>query len=100
MVWNVTATTAVQTLGRLIFEALDYGVGEAEERPLSHGLEMLIDTMTRPAEGEEEDEALGEGTDTESQSADDEGIEKDAGGEEQHCTFRDVAKILHVDGNS
>ncbi|XP_076449610.1 protein spire homolog 1-like isoform X2 [Babylonia areolata] len=82
---HATEHDAVQALGRIIFEALDYGVGEAEERPLSHGLEMLIDSMTRA----EED---GEGTDTESQSADDEGIEKDAG-EEQHCTFRDVARL-------
>ena len=76
---------AVQTLGRIIFEALDYGIGEAEERPLSHGLEQLIETMTR-SEGDDD------GTDTESQSADDEGIEKDAG-EDHHCTFRDVARV-------
>ena len=76
---------AVQTLGRIIFEALDYGIGEAEERPLSHGLELLIETMTR-SEGD------GDGTDTEGQSADDEGIEKDAG-EDHHCTFRDVARV-------
>ena len=76
----------MQTLGRIIFEALDYGIGEAEERPLSHGLETLIDTMTRSQDDE------GEGTDNESQSADDEGIEKDAG-EDHHCTFRDVARV-------
>lgn len=75
---------AVQTLGRVIFEALDYGIGEAEERPLSHGLETLIETMTR---SEEDD-----GEDTENQSADDEGIEKDAE-EDHHCTFKEVARV-------
>lgn len=72
-------------LGRIIFDALDYGIGEAEERPLSHGLEMLIDTMIRSGDDDE-------GTDAESQSADDEGIEKDSE-EDHHCTFRDVARV-------
>jgi hypothetical protein len=34
-----------------------------------------------------------EGTDTEGHSADDEGIEKDAGEEPHHCTFREVVKV-------
>ncbi|XP_070203043.1 protein spire homolog 1-like [Littorina saxatilis] len=81
---HATEHDAVQTLGRVIFEALDYGIGEAEERPLSHGLETLIETMTR---SEEDD-----GEDTENQSADDEGIEKDAE-EDHHCTFKEVARL-------
>lgn len=76
---------AVQMLGRIIFEALDYGIGEAEERPLSHGLETLIECMTRAQES-------GENTDNESQSADDEGIEKDAE-DDHHCSFREVARV-------
>lgn len=85
---HATEHDAVQTLGRIIFEALDYGIGEAEERSLSHGLEVLIDTMTRSPQDTD-----GEGTDGEGQSADDEGIEKDAGEEPAHCAFRDVLRL-------
>ena len=74
-------------MGRITFEALDYGIGETEERPLSHGLELLIDTMTRCADG------VDGGDDTENHSADDEGIEKDAGEEPHHCTFREVSRV-------
>ncbi|XP_025114708.1 protein spire homolog 1-like isoform X4 [Pomacea canaliculata] len=83
--WHATEHDAVQMLGRIIFEALDYGIGEAEERPLSHGLETLIECMTRAQES-------GENTDNESQSADDEGIEKDAE-DDHHCSFREVARL-------
>ena len=72
-------------MGRIIFEALDYGLQEEEERPLSEELEVLIDTMTRTEDDEES-------TNSGSHSADDEGIEKDAG-EEHHCSFRDVVKV-------
>ncbi|ESO94992.1 hypothetical protein LOTGIDRAFT_117664 [Lottia gigantea] len=77
--------SAIRTLGVTIFKALDHGFHENEERQLSHDLENLIDLMTH-----EDDET------DESQTADDEGIEKDAEDDfdtresPQHCTFKQV----------
>ncbi|XP_050399145.1 protein spire isoform X5 [Patella vulgata] len=83
-----TEGDAVRALGATIFKALDYGLHENEERQLSHDLENLIELMTHY--DEEEDE---------SQTADDEGIEKDAEDEyesrdvQQHCSFIEVSKL-------
>ncbi|XP_071091664.1 protein spire homolog 1-like isoform X7 [Haliotis cracherodii] len=84
---------AVQALGLAIYHAMDYGMGETEERQLSPDLEDLIGHMT------EEDE------DDDSTCADDEGIEKDAEDEEDrhrqgkhgYC-FYDIAQccIRHL----
>lgn len=79
---------AVQALGLAIYHAMDYGMGETEERQLSPDLEDLIGHMT------EEDE------DDDSTCADDEGIEKDAEDEEDrhrqgkhgYC-FYDIAQV-------
>ncbi|XP_046359819.2 protein spire homolog 1-like isoform X3 [Haliotis rufescens] len=84
---------AVQALGLAIYHAMDYGMGETEERQLSPDLEDLIGHMT------EEDD------DDDSTCADDEGIEKDAEDEEDrhrqgkhgYC-FYDIAQccIRHL----
>ncbi|XP_071325343.1 protein spire homolog 1 isoform X4 [Trachinotus anak] len=65
-----TTTEVIESLGIMIYKALDYGLKENEERELSPPLEQLIDLMTNMAEAtrdvcpdegyeatEEEDEA-------------------------------------------
>ncbi|KAK3086612.1 hypothetical protein FSP39_021042 [Pinctada imbricata] len=75
----VTETDAIQALGLIIYHALDYGLGEHEERHLSRDLERLLEVLINP---DEEDE--------ESQYAQDEGIEKDA---KEGNTFQDVVTL-------
>ncbi|XP_060084567.1 protein spire homolog 1-like [Ylistrum balloti] len=75
----VTESDAVQGLGLVIYQALDYGMGAAEERHLSLELEGLVEFMTNP-DGDEEDAS----------TADDEGIEKDA---KENGLFPDVLAI-------
>ena len=43
-------------MGVVVFQALDYGLDEAEEHKLSSGLERLIERAT--SEGEEGDEGI------------------------------------------
>ena len=71
---------AIQALGLIIYHALDYGLGEHEERHLSRDLERLLEVMINPDE-EDEDEA---------QNAYDEGIEKDA---KESNTFLDIVTV-------
>ena len=84
---GVAEVDGVQSLGRVTFEALDYGIDEAKKHPLSHELETLIDFMTHCWYDNCE-----EGGDTGSQSADDEGFEKYTM-EEHHCTFGEVTRL-------
>lgn len=44
----------IESLGIMIYKALDYGLKENEERELSPPLEQLIDLMTNMAEAERE----------------------------------------------
>ena len=78
---------AVQALGTAIFEALDYGIDQSEERQLSPELEAIIVTMTSCV-----------GDDPEAASnGDDEGIEKDQD-VDTRCTVSDVIKV-HISGD-
>ncbi|XP_033959357.1 protein spire homolog 1 isoform X1 [Pseudochaenichthys georgianus] len=47
-----TTTEVIESLGIMIYKALDYGLKENEERELSPPLEQLIDLMTNMAEAE------------------------------------------------
>ncbi|KAM9353378.1 protein spire homolog 1 [Symphorus nematophorus] len=47
-----TTTEVIESLGIMIYKALDYGLKENEERELSPPLEELIDLMTNMAEAE------------------------------------------------
>ncbi|XP_071390447.1 protein spire homolog 1-like [Centroberyx affinis] len=47
-----TSTEVIESLGIMIYKALDYGLKENEERELSPPLEQLIDLMTNMAEAE------------------------------------------------
>ncbi|XP_076753537.1 spire type actin nucleation factor isoform X2 [Xylocopa sonorina] len=68
----VSEKKAMFSLGMMIFKALDFGLDEQEERPLSPDLEALITLMTstdQKIEGEMEERP---------QETDDEGIERDS----------------------
>ncbi|XP_076619062.1 spire type actin nucleation factor isoform X1 [Colletes latitarsis] len=68
----VSEEKAMFSLGMMIFKALDFGLDEQEERPLSPDLEGLITLMTS-SNGECEGE-----TEERPQETDDEGIERDS----------------------
>ncbi|XP_076687048.1 spire type actin nucleation factor isoform X2 [Andrena cerasifolii] len=68
----VSEQKAMFSLGMMIFKALDFGLDEQEERPLSPDLEALITLMTSSNE-----ECEGE-TEERPQETDDEGIERDS----------------------
>ncbi|XP_026296868.1 protein spire isoform X4 [Apis mellifera] len=60
------------SLGMMIFKALDFGLDEQEERPLSPDLEALITLMTSA------DQEIEEEMEERPQETDDEGIERDS----------------------
>lgn len=55
------APQVIDSLGVMIYKALDYGLKENEERELSPPLEHLIDMMTNTAETESDDPCPDEG---------------------------------------
>uniref|UniRef100_A0A8C4FGD9 KIND domain-containing protein n=1 Tax=Dicentrarchus labrax TaxID=13489 RepID=A0A8C4FGD9_DICLA len=68
-----TTTEVIESLGIMIYKALDYGLKENEERELSPPLEELIDLMTNMAEAEKDacpDEGY-EATEEEDEAEDD-----------------------------
>ncbi|XP_017268634.1 protein spire homolog 1 isoform X2 [Kryptolebias marmoratus] len=68
-----TTTEVIESLGIMIYKALDYGLKENEERELSPPLERLIDLMTNMAEAEKDacpDEGY-EATEEEEEAEDD-----------------------------
>ncbi len=80
----------IESLGIMIYKALDYGLKESEERELSPPLEQLIDLMTNVAN-------------TESDSCADEGYaateedEEDREGDPAHpCRIRGYRDIIKV----
>ncbi|XP_077362868.1 protein spire homolog 1 isoform X6 [Festucalex cinctus] len=56
-----TSLEVIDSLGVMIYKALDYGLKENEERELSPPLERLIDMMTNAQEAESEDACPDEG---------------------------------------
>ncbi|XP_034729917.1 protein spire homolog 1-like isoform X6 [Etheostoma cragini] len=68
-----TTTEVIESLGIMIYKALDYGLKENEERELSPPLEQLIDLMTNMGEAEKDtcpDEGY-EATEEEDEAEDD-----------------------------
>ncbi|XP_034385069.1 protein spire homolog 1 isoform X2 [Cyclopterus lumpus] len=68
-----TTTEVIESLGIMIYKALDYGLKENEERELSPPLEQLIDLMTNMVEAERDacpDEGY-EATEEEDEAEDD-----------------------------
>ncbi|XP_042362223.1 protein spire homolog 1 isoform X2 [Plectropomus leopardus] len=74
-----TSLEVIDSLGVMIYKALDYGLKENEERELSPPLEHLIDMMTNP-EKTESDPCPDEGY--EATEEEDEGEEEEEGEEE------------------
>nr|XP_003464471.2 protein spire homolog 1 isoform X4 [Cavia porcellus] len=78
----------IESLGIIIYKALDYGLKENEERELSPPLEQLIDRMANTTEADSShDEGYG---------AADEGAEDEKEGQQRPgavCTYRDVMKM-------
>ncbi|XP_017886791.1 protein spire isoform X2 [Ceratina calcarata] len=68
---RVSEKKAIFSLGVMVFNALDFGLDEQEERPLSPDLEGLIKLMTSDQDVDGE-------TDERPQETDDEGIERDS----------------------
>nr|XP_028593221.1 protein spire homolog 1 isoform X3 [Podarcis muralis] len=80
-------TEVIESLGIIIYKALDYGLKENEERELSPPLEQLIDHMTNTVEAD--------GSKDEGYEALDEGVEEenDKGDVEVIQSYRDVMKL-------
>lgn len=83
----------IESLGIMIYKALDYGLKENEERELSPPLEQLIDMMTNIAEVERDvcpDEGY-EATEEEDEADDDPDSISSVHG------YRGILKVLYVD---
>uniref|UniRef100_A0A8D1XYM8 KIND domain-containing protein n=2 Tax=Sus scrofa TaxID=9823 RepID=A0A8D1XYM8_PIG len=85
---HCTETEVIESLGIIIYKALDYGLKENEERELSPPLEQLIDGMANTAEAD--------GSNDEGYEAAEEGLEEDD--DEKRKTsvirsYRDVMKL-------
>ncbi|XP_048085859.1 LOW QUALITY PROTEIN: protein spire homolog 1 [Alosa alosa] len=86
-----TSIEIIESLGIMIYKALDYGLKENEERELSPPLERLIDLMTNMAENEaEKDPCPDEGY--EATRREDEGEEDPAG----VCNIRGYRDVLEL----
>ncbi|KAL8182336.1 UNVERIFIED_CONTAM: Protein spire 1 [Gekko kuhli] len=78
----------IESLGIIIYKALDYGLKENEERELSPPLEQLIDHMTNTIEA---DGSKDEGYDALDEGVDDENDKEDV---EVIQSYRDVMKRI------
>lgn len=85
--WCNPSFQVIESLGIIIYKALDYGLKENEERELSPPLEQLIDHMTNTVEAD--------GSKDEGYEALDEGVEEenDKGDVEVIQSYRDVMKV-------
>lgn len=82
----------IESLGIMIYKALDYGLKETEERELSPPLEQLIDLMTNMAEAERDacpDEGY-EATEEEDE------VEDDSDNISSVHGYRDIFKVRTV----
>lgn len=83
-----TETEVIESLGIIIYKALDYGLKENEERELSPPLEQLIDHMANTVEAD--------GNNDEGYEAADEGLEDEEDEKKKTsaiCSYRDVMKL-------
>ncbi|KAI1894170.1 hypothetical protein AGOR_G00113060 [Albula goreensis] len=87
---SCTSSEVIESLGIMIYKALDYGLKESEERELSPPLEQLIDLMTNMAETER-DACPDEGYEA-TEEEDDEGEE----GLACACSVRGYRDILKL----
>ncbi|XP_016395988.1 protein spire homolog 1-like [Sinocyclocheilus rhinocerous] len=90
-----SSTQAIESLGIMIYKALDYGLKENEERELSPPLEQLIDLMTNVADAES-DSCADEGYAATEEDEDDR--ERDPAHPCRIRGYRDIIKLcaLHL----
>ncbi|XP_036394392.1 protein spire homolog 1-like isoform X2 [Megalops cyprinoides] len=86
-----SSSEVIESLGIMIYKALDYGLKENEERELSPPLEQLIDLMTNMAESER-DACPDEGYEATEEEDEDEGEE----GPDGICSVRGYRDILKL----
>lgn len=89
-----SSTEIIESLGIMIYKALDYGLKENEERELSPPLEQLIDLMTNMADTETDpcpDEGY-EATEEEDEGEEDEGEDEQADISNIHG-YRDIVTL-------
>uniref|UniRef100_A0A8C1S253 Spire-type actin nucleation factor 1b n=1 Tax=Cyprinus carpio TaxID=7962 RepID=A0A8C1S253_CYPCA len=92
---STSVTCVIESLGIMIYKALDYGLKENEERELSPPLEQLIDLMTNVADAES-DSCADEGYDATEEDEDD--CERDPAHLCRIRGYRDIIKLcaLHL----
>lgn len=91
---NHLSLQLVQSLGVAIYQALDWGLDDSEERELSRQLEHLIECMTGSDQGGEDDGTAGNGTTDEGYSGQEEEEEEEEGGVGKSvCTFHQVMAL-------
>ncbi|XP_005074699.1 protein spire homolog 1 isoform X4 [Mesocricetus auratus] len=83
-----TETEVIESLGIIIYKALDYGLKENEERELSPPLELLIDQMANTVEAD--------GNSDEGYEAADEGPEDEAGGKRNISAIRSYQDVMKI----
>lgn len=83
-----TETEVIESLGIIIYKALDYGLKENEERELSPPLEQLIDCMANTVEAD--------GAKDEGYEAADEGLEEEEDGKRTVSTVRSYGDVMKL----
>ncbi|XP_035286343.1 protein spire homolog 1-like isoform X3 [Anguilla anguilla] len=88
-----TSSEVIESLGIMIYKALDFGLKESEERELSPPLEQLIDLMTNMPESER-DACPDEGYEATEEEEDEDGEEGLAGAGACYVRgYRDILKL-------
>lgn len=85
---HCTETEVIESLGIIIYKALDYGLKENEERELSPPLEQLIDQMANTAEAD--------GSNDEGYGAADEGPDEEDGERRSSAAIRSYQDVMKI----
>ncbi|XP_072805423.1 protein spire homolog 1 isoform X2 [Vicugna pacos] len=85
---HCTEAEVIESLGIVIYKALDYGLKENEERELSPPLEQLIDRMANTVEPD--------GSNDEGYEAADEGPEEEEGGTRRTMAIRSCRDVMQL----
>ncbi|XP_069885711.1 protein spire homolog 1 isoform X3 [Dipodomys merriami] len=85
---HCTETEVIESLGIIIYKALDYGLKENEERELSPPLEQLIDNMANTVEAD--------GSNDEGYGAADEGLEDEEDEKRKISAIRSYKDVMKI----
>ncbi|XP_017456435.1 protein spire homolog 1 isoform X2 [Rattus norvegicus] len=85
---HCTETEVIESLGIIIYKALDYGLKENEERELSPPLEQLIDQMANTSEAD--------GSNDEGYEAADEGPDEEDGERRSSAAIRSYQDVMKI----